>query len=108
MVSVGIGLVQSLYGLMLPDYTFSGTDAGLIAAGKTLWILAFPMYGFSIYGALQMMKARQHGFALTSAIITILSGCQNLIGFPIGIWALVVLQKPEIKTVFGGRLRSSN
>lgn len=105
-VSVGIGLVQCLYGLMLPDYKvmqgFGNADASIIAAVKVLWVLAFPVYAFSIYSALQMMNANKHGFAIMSAIITILSGCQNLIGFPIGIWALIVLLKPEIKSAFEG------
>ena len=70
---------------------------------STLLILAFPVLAFSIYSALQMMNARKHGFAVTSAIITILSGFFPifiLIGLPIGIWALIVLQKPEIKSAF--------
>jgi hypothetical protein len=106
MVSVGIGLVQCLYGLMLPDYkvmqALGSADQGIIAAVKALWLLGFPAYAFCIYSALQMMNARKHGFAITSAVITILSGCQNLIGIPIGIWALIVLQKPEIKSAFAG------
>jgi hypothetical protein len=69
---------------------------------QTLCILFFPTLAFSIYGALQMMNARKYGFAIASAIITILSGCVVVIGFPIGIWALIVLLKPEIKSAFAG------
>lgn len=95
-VNAGIGLVTCLFVLNLPK----AGDATALAVGNTLLTLAFPAQAFSIYSALQMMNARKHGFAITSAIITILSGLQTLIGFPIGIWALIVLLKPEIKSAF--------
>ena len=76
----------------------------VIAVVHTLSILLITASAFSIYGALQMMNARKHGFAMTSAIITILTGfLGTLIGIPIGIWSLIVLLKPEIKSAFDGK-----
>jgi len=103
MVNAGISLVICLYTLMLPKPpVYYRSQENVVAALYTLLILAFPALAFSIYGALQMMNARKHGFAITSAIITIFSGFFPviLIGIPIGIWALVVLLKPEIKSAF--------
>ena len=101
-VNAGIGLVLCLYVLMLPRYAYNYSDEKVLAVLNTLLILFFPALAFCIYSALQMMSARKHGFAIAGAIITILSGFSFLIGFPIGIWALIVLQKPEIKSAFAG------
>lgn len=53
-------------------------------------------------GALQMRKLRSYGLAMVASIIALVpcfSPC-CLIGIPIGIWALVVLNKPEVKPYF--------
>lgn len=58
--------------------------------------------GLIIYGALQMMKLKSHGLALGAAVICVipfLSPC-CVLGIPFGIWALVVLAKPEVKQAF--------
>ncbi|MGO8763967.1 MAG: hypothetical protein ACLQSR_02390 [Limisphaerales bacterium] len=53
-------------------------------------------------GAARMMALRSYEFAVTAtvlAMIPCLSPC-CLIGLPFGIWALVVLRKPEVKSRF--------
>jgi len=57
-----------------------------------------------IYGAIQMMKGRKLGLAKASAILAIIpfTSCCFLIGVPIGIWALTVLSKPDVKAFFRG------
>jgi hypothetical protein len=55
-----------------------------------------------LYGALQMKKVRGYGWAMASSIVALVpfvSPC-CLLGLPIGIWALVVLLKPEVKAAF--------
>jgi hypothetical protein len=55
-----------------------------------------------LFGALRMQKLTNYGLALTAAIVAMvpcISPC-CLIGLPIGIWALVVLGKPEVKSQF--------
>jgi len=52
-------------------------------------------------GAIQMIRLRTYGLALTAAIIALLPcspGC--LLGLPFGIWALVALNKQEVKDAF--------
>jgi len=52
-----------------------------------------------LYGALQMKRLRSYGWAMTSSILALVP-CTSpccLLGLPIGIWALVVLLKPEVK-----------
>ncbi|MBN8249000.1 MAG: DUF4339 domain-containing protein, partial [Verrucomicrobia bacterium] len=54
------------------------------------------------FGAIKMQRLESWGLALTASILTVLpcAGCCCLIGIPIGIWALVVLNKPEVKAAF--------
>ena len=54
-----------------------------------------------ILGALKMKNLQAYGLSMTSSILAMvpcLSCC--VIGLPIGIWALVVLNNPEVKAAF--------
>jgi len=56
-----------------------------------------------LMGASKMQKLQNHQFALTAGIVAMLpciSPC-CVFGLPAGIWALVVLNKPEVKSQFG-------
>ncbi|MDQ3712199.1 MAG: hypothetical protein M3388_08285 [Acidobacteriota bacterium] len=74
----------------------------LITYGSGL--LALIVASIIIYGAIQMMKGRKLGLAKASAILAIVpfTSCCFLIGIPVGIWALTVLGKPDVKAVFRG------
>jgi hypothetical protein len=56
----------------------------------------------SFFGALQMRNLRGYGWAMAAAIINCipLYGSCCCLGLPFGIWALVVLVKPEVKAAF--------
>ncbi len=68
------------------------------------------MVGFSIFmfkivpaililiGAILMMQIRSYGWAVAAAIVAIIS-C-SLIGFPVGIWALIVLMRADVRETF--------
>jgi len=95
----GMGDMSELEGMEGAEWMaplMSGT-IGIISAfiGIAIAILI-------IFGALQMKKMRSWGLALTASIVAMipcLSPC-CLLGLPIGIWALVVLLKPEVKAAF--------
>ncbi len=55
-----------------------------------------------LIGALKMMKLRSYGFAMAAAILTLIpcGTCCCLVNIGAGIWALVVLAKPEVKSAF--------
>lgn len=55
-----------------------------------------------IMGALKMKNLQSYGFAMTAAIIAMIPCCSPccLLGLPFGIWALVVMMKPEVKAAF--------
>ena len=75
---------------------FSGT-VGIISG-----VIGLLMSAVVLLGALKMKKLESYGFAMAASIIAMVpcvSPC-CLLGLPIGIWALVVLMKPEVKSAF--------
>jgi hypothetical protein len=71
-------------------------------AGRFGNVIGIALDGLMIYGALQMRQLKSFGLAMTSAILVMLpcAGCCCLLGLPVGIWALVTLNKPEVKSAF--------
>ena len=70
--------------------------------GVVMSIIAILMSVVILLGALKMKKLESYGLAMTASILAMipcLSPC-CVIGLPIGIWALVVLSKPEVKSAF--------
>ena len=62
-------------------------------------IIAAPVI---IYGGIQMLSARRYSVALLAAILALipLSSICCIPGIPVGIWALIVLRDPEVRTCF--------
>ncbi len=57
-----------------------------------------------LFGAIKMKNLESYSFAMAAAIIAIIP-CVSpfcLLGLPMGIWALVVITKPEVKSAFRG------
>ena len=57
---------------------------------------------FAIVAAGKMKRLESYGLVMTATILSMLpctSGC-CCVGLPIGIWVLVVLSKPEVKSAF--------
>lgn len=86
---------------------FSG-EAAAVANAMIGWV---PLFIFSIlllkvipgllilFGGYQMLQRRSYAWSIAAAIISIMA-C-SLIGFPIGIWALIVLANDDVKAAFG-------
>ncbi len=72
------------------------------AMGVIGTIIVLGTGAFITYAALQMRQLKGYGLGLAASIIAIIpcvSPC-CLLGLPLGIWALVVLNKPEVKAQF--------
>jgi len=57
-----------------------------------------------ILGAVRMKRLESYGFAMASAIIAMvpcISPC-CVLGFPFGLWAIIVLQEGHVRTAFRG------
>jgi hypothetical protein len=70
--------------------------------GVALGIIGILVSVVILLGAMKMKKLESYGLAMAASIIAMIpcfSPC-CLLGLPIGIWAVVVLSKPEVKSAF--------
>lgn len=73
---------------------------GSVGAGSA--IVEIAVAAFIIFAALKMRELRQWELSLAASIVAMIpcvSPC-CILGLPIGIWALVVLLRPEIREAF--------
>lgn len=81
----------------MPNMLSGGIGAVFNVIGLIMAVVVF-------MGALKMKNAESFGFAMAAAIIAMIpcvSPC-CLLGLPLGIWAIIVLVKPEVKAAFQG------
>ncbi len=102
-----LGLFVNILGAGLGSLTASGGEeqflnwmsggVGIVTASIGLLIA-----GVIIYASMEMKKLKQWGLAVAASILAMvpcISPC-CIIGLPMGIWALVVLMKDEVKAAF--------
>jgi hypothetical protein len=53
-----------------------------------------------VYGALQVYRLRSRGWALVSAVLMMVSFCSCLAGLAVGVWAFLVLNRPDVARGF--------
>jgi len=72
------------------------------AFGMAMNVISIVIAAFIIYAAMQMRQLKTWGMAVAASIVAIFP-CTSpccIVGIPIGIWALVILFKPEVKAAF--------
>ncbi|MBO2451806.1 hypothetical protein J4573_32290 [Actinomadura barringtoniae] len=87
---------------VVPD---SGRDAAYVAGylmTEVSVLISLVIAPLVIVGGINMLRVRSRGLALTAAVLAMVpvTSCCFIAGIPIGIWALVVLSKPEVKAAF--------
>ena len=85
----GGGAVHTVVEPVLPYFVV--LPVGLLFNGVIFW------------GATRMMQLRNRSLAITAAILALIAAPGNLIGLPMGIWALVVLNRREVRAAFSRR-----
>ena len=102
----GIALVVNLLGASLfatsqmPSEAWGRMMSGSL--GVISNVIALVVSILILVGGLKMRKLENYGLAMAASIVAMIpciSPC-CLIGVPIGIWAVVVLSKPEVKSAF--------
>ena len=117
-VTAIVGLVLVAVGLVINVLTLNGSHIGLQQINDPQMQKLFNTLGGGLgivqniiggvvgvvvlLGAAKMQKLQSYQFALTASIVAMvpcISPC-CVFGLPFGIWALVVLNKPEVKSQF--------
>jgi hypothetical protein len=99
LAGVGIFAAQNVGG---PGGGAGGAEAAANMAGGIVGnIVGFCIATVILLGALKMKKLEGYGYAWTASILAILP-CGNCccVGLPLGIWAIVILLRPEVKESF--------
>lgn len=115
MAAGGLGLLSQIlslaihFGLFALNLPFSGNTSGMgsmIGSGITV-VLAFMGLAvnlFILYGAMQMKGLKNYNLAIGAAIAAVIpcfSSCPCcFVGIGFGIWAIIVLIKPDVKAAF--------
>jgi hypothetical protein len=115
-VTASIGFLLGVLGIVL---TLVGTSLRTINTGNpqldqalrsintggsiVQTLIGLALSGSVFYGALKMKRLENYGLVLGVSILAMIPciGPCCVVGLPIGIWALVVLNKPEVKSYFG-------
>ncbi len=90
-------VVYSLIGA----YVFANLKPG---QGMTSFVLAMLVAVVSsslmILGGIRMRSLESYRLAVAGAVLSLVISPGNLVGLPIGIWALAVLSRPQVRQVF--------
>src|ERR1039457_3470557 len=104
----GTGLVVTaiLNWLELPLLTLVAFLVGIRTEGHHAYLLLVPLSALvlssiMLVSGLMMKRLGGYALAIAGAVLAILITPGNLIGLPIGIWALIVLSRREVREAFG-------
>jgi hypothetical protein len=67
-------------------------------------VISILISGVILFGGIKMRKLENYGLAMAASIVAMIpciSPC-CVIGLPVGIWAMIILSKPEVKGAFRG------
>ncbi len=64
-------------------------------------LVAGVIHALVLLGAAQMWRCRMYGLAVAAGILVMLLAPVCVLGIPLGIWALVVLRRREVRAAFG-------
>jgi hypothetical protein len=103
-----VGFLGNIFGFT-QGFMAPGTDQAAFnflggTVGMILNLVGVAVGVFILLGAQKMKNLENHGWAMAASIVAMIpcvSPC-CLVGLPFGIWALIVLTKPEVKGAFQG------
>lgn len=105
----GVYLLAGLSNIGGGDFDKSvnpGDTGGAIGyvIGSVFPILCLVLSPATVIGGIQMLRGRSRGLVLFGAVTAVvpLSSCCFVLGIPAGIWALVVLRRPQVRAWFVG------
>lgn len=99
------GLMQDSLRSVMPPEDFARIEGFLHAdtmVGIAMRVVMLLISAFVLYGGVQMLHLRNRTIVMIAAVAGMIPciGPCCLIGLPVGIWALVVLSKPDVKQAF--------
>lgn len=103
LVSMGGLTVLGTIGWLAEDAANANAEeVAEFITGVLMFIVAALANAAIIFCAIQMQRLKSYGLALTGAILAVIPGISPccVLGIPFGIWALVVINQPDVKNAF--------
>jgi hypothetical protein len=100
-LGLGMSGMESMGGGGAADQYMSYMSGGM---GVVSAIIGLGISGFIVWASMQMKQLRNWNMSVAASIVAMLPciGPCCLIGIPVGIWSLMTLMKPEVKSAFVG------
>ena len=93
--------------LMVVGIALTGTRPGAHFALGAAEIILIPVLvlgsSLILWGGLRMMHGESYGLCVFASVLAMLIGPGYFVGWPVGIWSLVVLSRPEVRELFRRR-----
>jgi len=112
LIGGGVSAIGSVIGILLMVFAstlvFADAEARDALFGVGMWlfiaVVRLVLDGVTIYGALQMRQLRSWNLSLVGAISAMIpcSFC-CLVSLPLGVWAIIVLMRDDVKPYFADR-----
>ena len=98
-LGTGMSAMEGLGGGGATDQYMQYMSGGL---GIVSAIIGLAISGFIVWASLQMKQLRNWNMSVAASIVAMIPciGPCCVIGIPIGIWSLMTLMKPEVKSAF--------
>jgi predicted Zn finger-like uncharacterized protein len=93
-----LNLLSQLLGVAMAGPNQNQSENEIIASIAVI-VSLLCVQGIVIVGASRMKQLKSFGLAMTAAILAMPCGC-CIAGIPIGIWCLIVINRPEVKDSF--------
>lgn len=103
LVSMGGLTVLGTIGWLAEDAANANAEeVAEFITGVLMFTVAAGANAAIIFCAIQMQRLKSYGLALTGAILAVIPGISPccVLGIPFGIWALVVINQPDVKNAF--------
>ena len=82
-------------------HDYQGLTDVTVLAVVAVSLVTLLLSSLVIFAALKMKRLQAYGLAIAASILAMIVSPSNLIGLPIGLWALVVLSQGDVRAAFG-------
>jgi tRNA A-37 threonylcarbamoyl transferase component Bud32 len=104
--AIGLIITAILNWVAIPLFLLVSVFVVSASGSPPRWVLLVPplalvLSSVILVAGLKMKRLQAYGLAIAGSILAILVTPGNLVGLPIGIWALVVLSQRQVREAFG-------
>jgi hypothetical protein len=90
----------SLFVFAIPAIEREGGDMGGYVAVGSMASVSFIAAMVVLSGAIHLLRLKRHLLVVVASVVAMVSGPAAILGFPLGLWALLVLNRREVRQTF--------